>query len=406
MSSKKAFFSENCVMMKKRWHMIGVDLVYIPRVKEILNRRGEAFLHKVFSPEERANMHLHPNTVAAHFAAKEAMAKALGAGLFKAGFKNLLVFYDESGAPYGRFEQHFFDLSISHEKDYAVAVARLRTGEGPSVSKEAAKMLPVVNLSDHKGARGKAAVVGGCAGMFGSVDLAASAALRAGCGLSYAYVPDDSFRDFSLRMREVIVKKQSAAEDLKNVDALGLGPGMGRDDRARDVFLKVYGLALPMVVDADGLYHLAEAKVPSAGPKIFTPHAGEMARLIDRDVAWVNGHRDEAVDACLRRYGGVVVLKGHGTIVASKDDRVVNETGNAGMATAGSGDVLTGVIASFLAQGMDCFQAARLGVYIHGLAGDLAALHKSKRGMIASDIIEYLPEAFLRLEAAREICQK
>ncbi len=387
--------------------MIGVDLVYIPRVKEILNRRGEAFLHKVFSPEERANMRLHPNTVAAHFAAKEAMAKALGAGLFKAGFKNLLVFYDEGGAPYGRFEQHFFDLSISHEKDYAVAVARLRTGEGPSsVSKEAAKMLPVVNPNDHKGARGKAAVVGGCAGMYGSVDLAASAALRAGCGLSYAYVPDSIADDFSLRMREVIVKKQSALDEVKDADALGIGPGMGRDGRARDVFLKVYAFDLPMVVDADGLYHLAVSKPKGTGPKIYTPHAGEMARLIGRDVAWVNANRQAAVDECLARYGGVVVLKGHGTIVASKDDRVINETGNAGMATAGSGDVLTGIITAFLAQGLDCFQAARLGVYIHGLAGDLAALHKSKWGLIASDIIDYLPEAFLRLEDARNCRQK
>ena len=104
------------------------------------------------------------------------------------------------------------------------------------------------------------------------------------------------------------------------------------------------------------------------------------------------------MDEFLARYGGVVVLKGHASIVASKDRRAYNETGNAGMATAGSGDVLTGIITACLAQGMNCFQAARLGVYIHGLAGDLGALHKSERGLIASDLITYLPEAFLRLE--------
>lgn len=385
--------------------MIGVDLVYIPRVKEVMNRRGEDFLERVFSPEERANLNLRPETVAGRFAAKEAMAKALGVGLFKAGFKNLIVTQDASGALCGRYKNDTFDLSLSHERDYAVAVARLRTGGVISVSKEAANLLPVVDEKDHKGARGKAAIVGGSAGMFGSVDLSSSAALRAGCGLSYAYVPDVVFNDFSLRMREVIVKKQSVLDDLRGVDAVGIGPGMGRDARARDVFLNVYALDLPMVVDADGLYHLAEAKAEGAGPKIYTPHDGEMARLIGREADWVNAHRDDAVDECLALYGGVVVLKGHGTIVASKDDRVVNETGNAGMATAGSGDVLTGIITAFLAQGLDCFQAARLGVYMHGLAGDLAALHKSKWGLIASDLIEYLPEAFLRLEAARDLLE-
>lgn len=130
-----------------------------------------------------------------------------------------------------------------------------------------------------------------------------------------------------------------------------------------------------------------------------------MARLIGRDVDWVNAHREAAVDECLALYGGVVVLKGHGTIVASKDDRVVNETGNAGMATAGSGDVLTGIITAFLAQGLDCFQAARLGVYMHGLAGDLAALHKSKWGLIASDLISICPKSF-SASRPRGICQK
>lgn len=385
--------------------MIGVDLVYIPRIKELMKRRGEDFLKRVFSPDERAQMCGQPETVAARFAAKEAMAKALGIGLFKAGFKNLIVIQDASGATYGRYKNYTFDLSVSHERDYAVAVARLKEEVPLSVS-EAANLLPDVHENDHKGARGKVAIIGGSAGMFGSVDLSSSTALRSGCGLSYAYVPDDIYRDFSLRMREVIVKKQSVLDRLKDMDALGLGPGMGREARARDVFLKVYGLPIPTVVDADGLYHLAEAKPESAGPKVYTPHTGEMARLIGRDVAWVNDHRDEAVDECLAIYGGVVVLKGHRSIVASKDERIYNETGNAGMATAGSGDVLTGIITALLAQGLDCFQAARLGVYIHGLAGDLAALHKSKWGLIASDLIDYLPEAFLRLEAANVSCQK
>lgn len=379
--------------------MIGIDMVYIPRVQNILERRDEAFLEKVFSREERRGLRMDAAHIAGRFAAKEAMAKALGDGIFKAGLKNLIVEVDDRKRPFGRYNDRIFRLSVSHEKDYAIAVARLEEPEVSNLSKEVARLLPVLQKTDHKGSRGRAALVGGSEGMYGSLDLSSSAALRAGCGLSYAFVPDEIFRDFSLRMREVIVKKQSAIDELAAMDAIGLGPGMGRGDKARDVFLHVYGLSKPMVVDADGLYHLAQEKPAAEGEKIYTPHEGEMARLLDRDISWVRDHRDEAVDKFLARHGGVVVLKGHESIVASKEERATNETGNAGMATAGSGDVLTGIITACLAQGMNCFQAARLGVYIHGLAGDLGALHKSERGLIASDLITYLPEAFLRLEA-------
>lgn len=379
--------------------MIGIDMVYIPRVQNILERRDEAFLEKIFSREERRTLRMDAAHIAGRFAAKEAMAKALGDGIFKAGLKNLIVETDDRKRPYGYYKDRIFRLSVSHEKDYAIAVARLEETEVSNLSKEVARLLPVLQQTDHKGRRGRAAIVGGSEGMYGSVDLSSSAALRAGCGLSYAFVPDEIFRDFSLRMREVIVKKQSAIDELYAMDAIGLGPGMGRGDEARDVFLHVYGLSKPMVVDADGLYHLAQEKPAAEGDKIYTPHEGEMARLLDRDISWVRDHRDEAVDEFLARHGGVVVLKGHESIVASKEKRATNETGNAGMATAGSGDVLTGIITACLAQGMNCFQAARLGVYIHGLAGDLGALHKSERGLIASDLITYLPEAFLRLEA-------
>ncbi len=379
--------------------MIGIDMVYIPRVQNILERRGEAFLEKVFSREERRALRMDAAHIAGRFAAKEAMAKALGDGIFKAGLKNLIVETDDRKRPFGRYNDRIFRLSVSHEKDYAIAVARLEEPEVSNLSKEVANLLPVLQKTDHKGSRGRAALVGGSEGMYGSLDLSTSAALRAGCGLSYAFVPDEIFRDFSLRMREVIVKKQSAIDELAAMDAIGLGPGMGRSDKARDIFLKVYALSKPMVVDADGLYHLAQEKPAAEGEKIYTPHEGEMARLLDRDISWIRAHRDEAVDKFLARHGGVVVLKGHESIVASKEERATNETGNAGMATAGSGDVLTGIITACLAQGMNCFQAARLGVYIHGLAGDLGALHKSERGLIASDLITYLPEAFLHLEA-------
>lgn len=368
-----------------------------------MENHGEAFLEKVFSDGERASLRMHAAHIAGRFAAKEAMAKALGVGIFEAGLKNFTVEVDDKKKPAGRYKDLFFDLSITHEGDYAFCAACLAGEKSPFVSSAMANLLPALSETDHKGSRGKAAIVGGSGGMFGSVDLAASAALRAGCGLSYAYVDDEIYDAFSLRMCEVIVKKRSERKSLLKADAIGLGPGMGRSDEARRAFLDIYAIDKPMVVDADGLYHLAEEKPAGCGEKIYTPHAGEMARLLNRSLDWVNAHRDEAVDLFLSLYGGVVVFKGHRSIVADRTGRAYNETGNAGMATAGSGDVLTGIITAFLAQGLESFQAARLGVYIHGLAGDIAALHKSQWGLIASDIIDTLPEAFLLLKARRSL---
>ncbi|MDD7362578.1 MAG: NAD(P)H-hydrate dehydratase [Peptoniphilus sp.] len=382
--------------------MIGIDLVYIPRVERILERRGDDFLHTLFSePDYKRLKNKRPQHIAALFAAKEAMSKALGRNLFSIGLKNLSVRYEKGGRPYGVCEDVYFDLSIGHEKDYAICLARRRGRKsGVKVSRDMADLLPAMRDADHKGSRGKTAVIGASPGMYGSVDLSTRALLRTGTGLAYAVVPDAMVPSFSLRTVEVIVKGNGDLSFLTEMDAVGIGPGMGRDADARRLFEEVYrGIQVPTVVDADALYHLSQGMELARGDKkIYTPHTAEMARLIEKSAEWVEQHREEAVSLCLKRYGGTVVLKGHRTIIADKAHLVYNDTGNPGMATAGSGDVLTGIITSLLGQGLSCFNAARLGVYIHGLSGDIGALHKSRYSLTASDIVTYLPEAFRLLE--------
>lgn len=391
------------MIKSKRWIMIGIDMVYIPRVEALLKRRGERFLHKLCSPEEyRQLKNRRPEHIAALFAAKEAMGKALGCGIFEVSLQKLSVHYHKNGRPYGVYGNISFDLSIAHEGEYALAIARLdgasKREKRPSA--EMAALLPEMNLNDHKGARGKAAIVGGSPGMYGSVDLSTRALLRAGAGLAYAVVAEEAFSDLALRAEEVIVKRRGDLSLLKEMDALGIGPGMGRDEASFELFKRIYStFEGPMVVDADGLYHLARGvEIRRPEQKIYTPHHAEMARLIDKKTAWVARHREEAVNLFLSRYGGTVVLKGNRTIVANRKERVYNDTGNPGMATAGSGDVLTGIITAWSAQGLNPFDAARLGAYVHGLAGDIGILHKSRYGLIASDLLTYLPEALLKLE--------
>jgi NAD(P)H-hydrate epimerase len=194
----------------------------------------------------------------------------------------------------------------------------------------------------------------------------------------------------------------------KRYDALLVGPGLARlDDGTADLVMQVLSGALEgphaAVVDADGLYALSA--VPQwwtrvSLPLVLTPHAGEMARLTGRDVAAIEADRLSVASTFARQWGHVVVLKGAPTVIAAPDGQVaVNPTGNPLLATAGSGDVLTGVIAAFLAGRTPPFDAARAGVYIHGLAADLAVARFGDRGMVASDLFESLPAAMKQVLA-------
>lgn len=383
--------------------MIGIDMVYIPRIAEAMARREEKFLEKILSGDDIKNLkNRTPEHIAGIFAAKEAMGKALGEGIFSTGLKHLHVGKNNEGKPYGFYKNTYFHLSISHEKDYAISIAQVVSKHYPyetfSLDPQWVRLLPKMKRDDHKGSRGKAAIIGGSLGMYGSVDLATRALLRSGTGLAYALLPEESVASFALRAMEVIVKNRGDLSLLDDMKAVAIGPGMGRDEKSFDLFKKVYSTeSKPLVVDADGLFHLSHYN-KRRDHMILTPHEGEMARLIRRDVKWVHENRVEAAKMCQSLYGGGVVLKGNDTVVTDGERVYLNPTGNAGMATAGSGDVLTGIITSFLAQGLDYFHAAGLGVYVHGMSGDIGVLHKSRHGLIASDLIEYLPDVFLLME--------
>ena len=197
-----------------------------------------------------------------------------------------------------------------------------------------------------------------------------------------------------------------AADAASTVEALteqttaaAIGPGIGRADATIDFVESVYrACKRPMVCDADALYALAERKASIEEPggiRILTPHPGEFARLAG-NVPTESERSSAAADLARRDASGntIVVLKGHQTVVSDGQRYSVNGTGNPGMATGGSGDVLTGIITALLCQGLAPFDAARLGVHVHGLSGDLAAEELGQVSMIASDLIDYLPKAF------------
>jgi ADP-dependent NAD(P)H-hydrate dehydratase len=268
----------------------------------------------------------------------------------------------------------------------------------------------------HKGDFGRVLLIGGSRGMPGSISLSGMAALRSGAGLVTLAVPEvcqaivagfePSYMTAPLPSDAAGQFEKSALPLLRDLisraTVVAIGPGIGRSDAVTDLVTMLYHeTTVPMVVDADGLNALAsdrQALPQHAGPRVLTPHPGEFARLV--------GQREPPAD----RVGDatrlaasatiVVVLKGHGTVIADGARHAVNPTGNPGMATGGTGDVLTGVVAAMLAQGLAPFEAAQLGVYVHGLAGDLAAEALGQNSMIASDLIKHLPEAFQRLDSS------
>lgn len=264
----------------------------------------------------------------------------------------------------------------------------------------------------HKGDYGHLLIIAGSLGMGGAACMAAEASLRSGCGLVTLGVPKSLNMIVSKKLTEVIIKPLSQTKDaslsknalfeivklVKNKDALAIGPGLSQGSGTKAVVLKLLPkLNMPAVIDADALNILAQKRSILKKIKthsVLTPHPGEMARLINSNVGYVQKNRKAVAQTFANKYNVILVLKGHNTVVAGpKNKAYINKTGNPGMATAGSGDVLAGIIGSFLAQGAPPFEAARLGVYIHGLAGDLAAKKIGEVSLIASDILKSIPDA-------------
>ncbi|MBN1420349.1 MAG: NAD(P)H-hydrate dehydratase, partial [Planctomycetes bacterium] len=279
------------------------------------------------------------------------------------------------------------------------------------VTPEILSLVPRKRPEDSKYTAGAVLVAGGAPGMTGAACLAASAALRSGAGLVTVAIGERSWPIVATKLTEAMTRPLPEAADgcpegesfsallsgSTRFDAILLGPGMGRGGGpARVVRTAVREARVPLVIDADALFCLAQdAGLLAALPRdaILTPHPGEFARLIGAKASDVQTDREGLASGFARRRGGILVLKGRGTVVADGERTWINPTGNPGMATGGSGDVLAGMIASFRAQGSDAFEAARLGVYLHGLAGDIAARAIGETALIASDIVESIPAA-------------
>jgi len=271
---------------------------------------------------------------------------------------------------------------------------------------------------------GRVVIIGGSVGMAGAPALSAMAALRSGAGLVELLVPepvvsiaagfDPCVMTRGLPASQDRVFASGASEQvatrLEASTAFAIGPGIGRSPDVVSLVTQLWRDAtIPAVFDADALWALGQCSsadlASHAGPRVVTPHAGEMLRLSGRDPAGSDS-RDRAALADLARKfaattGAIVVLKGAGTLVVGNGRESVNETGNPGMATAGTGDVLTGVVAALLAQGMAPFDAARLAVWVHGAAGDAAAEELGEVSMTARDVLERLHVGFRCVETAR-----
>lgn len=394
--------------------MLGIDIVEISRIKKLMEEK-ENFLPKIFNEDEikRIKKRKDPYERASGiFAAKEAVAKVLGTGLGKISFKDIKIKYN-GDAPYAEVFDIKFDLSISHERDYAVAVAKVREGNFMKNSLEEEIILDEEMKSlwkdrddfGHKGDFGKIGILGGSMGMTGSSYLSSNAALKSGAGLVYNIVPREIFDIMSIKFIEPIAKTFDDLDEMEKfiegLDVLAMGPGMGLGAYGQEVFKRTIKIEKNLLIDADGLNILSK-NLNLLGERqdfttILTPHEGEFARLTGLSLEEIKKNRKIVAEEFAEKYRVILALKGHETIVTDGDRTYVNKTGNSGMASGGSGDVLTGIISAMM-KNYDLYDAARLGVYIHGLSGDLFARKNSKTSLRARDLIEGLDQVFKLFE--------
>ncbi len=268
----------------------------------------------------------------------------------------------------------------------------------------------------HKGDFGRIFILAGSRGMSGAANLTGMGALRSGAGLVTVGVPETVYPAIAKRELELMIRPfPSTLKGTLSMDGfpgikkfcqaqnvLALGPGLSQNVSTQKLIRKIItATKLPAVLDADGLNALkGHLNVLSAcrGHAVLTPHPGEFVRVFGGKLSDADAVRKERASEVARKFGVLMVLKGHHTVVASPGGEIfVNRTGNPGMATAGSGDVLTGVIAALIGQGLSLYEAACLGVHVHGLAGDRAARDTGEVSLIAGDILRNLPGAFKQL---------
>jgi len=276
--------------------------------------------------------------------------------------------------------------------------------------------LPKRPADSNKGMYGTVLVVAGSRGMAGAAALVGAAALRSGAGLvriacpaeiqpvvatfepSYMTYPLENDSEGLLRFKPA---RRALGRLLEHADVLAIGPGLGQSEEIRDlIYWVVEEVKIPTVLDADALNALAgqtETLADIYRPVVLTPHPGEFARLTGRSVAEIQADREGHAVALAQADHLVVLLKGVNTVITDGRRISINNTGNPGMATGGAGDVLTGVIAALIGQKLPAFEAAQLGAYVHGLAGDIARDQNGEISLIAGDLVDSLSDAFYHL---------
>jgi ADP-dependent NAD(P)H-hydrate dehydratase len=272
--------------------------------------------------------------------------------------------------------------------------------------------LPERPTDGHKGTFGRVLIIAGSRGMSGAACLCGKAALRGGSGLVFVATPhstqpivagyEPSYLTIPLAEDETgridAAVLATLLEHSQGMDAIALGPGLGQSTGLKLLVHELYrSLEQPMVVDADALNLLAKSPTglgEHGGPRVLTPHVGEFARLTGLSIGEIQADRQQIAGRFAAQHNVILLLKGPGTLITDGAQFALNTTGNSGMGTGGTGDVLTGLIASLLGQGMAPFEAAHLGAFVHGAAGDRAAVIHTERSLIASDLLDYLPSAW------------
>ncbi len=277
------------------------------------------------------------------------------------------------------------------------------------------KTIPKRNNNTQKSDYGKLLIIAGSEGMSGAAYLASEAALKSGAGLITLACPESINSVLENKTTEVMTLPltdndghfaNSAASEIlckiNEFDAILIGPGLGRSSDVQELVKTVLkGCDVPVIVDADALYAVAQNKdilKECTCDLIFTPHAMEMSRLTGLDISYIEENRIQVSREFSEETGAVLLLKGHYSLVTAPSlVQYINSTGNPGMASGGSGDVLAGIIAAFVARGVDITSAAAVGAYIHGMAGDIAKEHYGEESLSAKNILECMPESFCRI---------
>jgi holo-[acyl-carrier-protein] synthase len=413
---------------------VGVDVAAIPRLEEAHRRFGNRFLQKFLSEREIAYCAGSAERWAGRWAAKEAIGKAMPAGVARPWMRQVEILPSEDGRPHVRVDSGTtltgkeVDVSIAHDGHFAVAVAVIPDLETPSLTlntrrretREARRLPDGFRLPDrprdgHKGTFGTVAVLAGSQGYTGAAYLTSMGAARAGAGIVRLMVAQSIYPILAEKCTEVVVGPvPEIAPGVVGHSALAavqrgfagaaagiIGPGIGRDTSTRRLIEDIIPrLGVPLVIDADGLNLLSEhrtvlAKLPS--DIVLTPHPAEFGRLANLETASVQKDRRGIASRFAKTWNKIVVLKGADTVIAAPDGRVtLNPIGTPALASGGTGDVLSGMIGGLMAQKLTPFEAAVTGVHLHSLAGLELESRLGRAGVLASDLLPEIPRIMER----------